>query len=147
MVNIEYENAYKEIIEILKFIPSNYYDKIPKEKINLFESKANKNYEFTFNPNRTLDEQNVSKRAKAIIGLLYRDYWADKEQKEKIVSFQSIQRQAIEEEKREKYNPDNIFKRASAESVKKEVALTEIKEEKWYKKVFGFFRKIRQVKS
>jgi hypothetical protein len=142
MVNIEYENAYKEIIEILKFIPSNYYDKIPKEKIYLFESKANKNYEFTFNPNKTLDEQNVSKRAKAIIGLLYRDYWADKEQKEKINFFQNIQRQAIEEEKREKYNPDNIFKKTNVEKVTKEVAMVEFKEAKWYEKVFAIFRKI-----
>lgn len=142
MVNVEYENAYKEIIEILKFIPSNYYDKIPKEKINLFESKANKEYEFTFNPNKTLEEQNVSKRAKAIIGLLYRDYWANKEQKEKIISFQNIQRQAIEEEKREKYNPDNIFKKTNVEKATEEVAMVEVKEEKWYSKLFEFLKKI-----
>jgi len=142
MVDIEYGNAYKEIIEILKFIPSNYYDKIPKEKINLFESKANKNYEFIFNPNRTLDEQNVSKRAKAIIGLLYRDYWADKEQREKIVSFQNIQRQVIEAEKREKYNPDNIFKNNNVEKVTEEVAMIEVKSEKWYEKIFSRFRRL-----
>ena len=142
MVNVEYENAYKEIIEILKFIPSNYYDKIPKEKINLFESKANKEYEFTFNPNKTLEEQNVSKRAKAIIGLLYRDYWANKEQKEKIISFQNIQRQALEEEKREKYNPDNIFKKTNVEKATEEVAMVEVKEEKWYSKLFEFLKKI-----
>lgn len=142
MVNVEYENAYKEIIEILKFIPSNYYDKIPKEKINLFEAKANKEYEFTFNPNKTLEEQNVSKRAKAIIGLLYRDYWANKEQKEKIISFQNIQRQAIEEEKREKYNPDNIFKKTNVEKATEEVAMVEVKEEKWYSKLFEFLKKI-----
>ena len=141
MVNIEYANAYKEITEILKFIPSNYYDKIPKEKINLFESKANKDYEFTFNPNKTLEEQNVSKRAKAIIGLLYRDYWANKEQKEKIISFQNIQRQVIEEEKREKYSPDNIFRKNDIGNDIKKEALVEVKEEKWYQRILTFFRR------
>ena len=74
MRNIQYANAYKEVIEILKFIPIEDYNKIPRDKIRLFETNSNEQYNFVYNPNKSLDEQNVSKRAKAIIAILFRDY-------------------------------------------------------------------------
>lgn len=76
MENIEYANAYSEVLEILKNISKEDYEKVPSEKIDLFEKNANKNYSFQYDTNLTLDEQNVSKRAKAIIAILFRDYWA-----------------------------------------------------------------------
>ena len=65
MVNVEYANAYSEVLEILKFISKEDYNKIPANKIELFKLNSNKEYKFTYSPNKTLDEQNVSKRAKA----------------------------------------------------------------------------------
>ena len=73
MVSVEYANAYSEVLEILKFISKEDYNKIPASKIELFKLNSNKEYKFTYNPNKTLDEQNVSKRAKAIIGILFKD--------------------------------------------------------------------------
>ena len=84
--NIEYANAYSEVLEILKHISKEDYNKIPKQRIKLFETSANKNYEFTYNPDQTLDEQNVSSRAKIIIAILFRDYWATDAQREKILA-------------------------------------------------------------
>ena len=89
MENMEYANAYTEVIEILKYISEADYNKIPKNKINLFETNANKEYKFTYNPNLTLNEQNVSKRAKAIIAILFREYWATEKQREKIIAKQN----------------------------------------------------------
>ena len=85
MVNVEYANAYSEVLEILKFISKEDYNKIPANKIELFKLNSNKEYKFTYSPNKTLDEQNVSKRAKAIIGILFRDYWATEVQRDKII--------------------------------------------------------------
>lgn len=76
MIDIVYANAYKEVIEVLKHVSKEDYDKIPQDKINLFKKCANENYNFTYDINKTLDEQNVSKKAKTIIAILYRDYWA-----------------------------------------------------------------------
>ena len=36
MIDIEYANAYSEVLEILKYIPIKDYNKIPKNKIELF---------------------------------------------------------------------------------------------------------------
>lgn len=83
MIDIVYANAYKEVIEVLKYVSKEDYDKIPQDKINLFKKCANENYNFTYDINKTLDEQNVSKKAKTIIAILYRDYWATDEQRKK----------------------------------------------------------------
>lgn len=111
MENLEYAIAYKEVFEILKYIPKVDYDKIPSKKIELYKTMQDKNYNFKYNPSKTLDEQNVSKRAKAIIGLLFRDYWATDTQREKILAKQKYERQRIEEEKAQKYQYEDLFKR------------------------------------
>ena len=72
MDNIEYVIAYSEVLEILQHISKEDYNKIPNEKIKLFKENANKNYSFKYNSNLTLAEQNVSKRARAIIAILFK---------------------------------------------------------------------------
>ncbi|MBQ6992597.1 MAG: hypothetical protein IJN50_06825 [Clostridia bacterium] len=141
MVEDQYANAYKEVLEILKYIQIEDYNKIPKTKIELFETYSNKDYIFKYNPRKTLNEQNVSKTAKAIIGLLFRDYWATETQKDKIIEKQKYDRQQVELKKRKKYNPDNIF-RNKKQNTKREkninntVALITYKES-IYKKILN----------
>ena len=142
MVDIEHANAYSEILEILKYLTPEDYEKIPKEKIEVFEKNANRDYTFSYAPDKTLQEQNVSKIARTIIGILFRDYWATEEQKEKIIKWQQQERIRIENEKQEKYKSEDIFKNSNIVHKTEEVALVEVKEEKWYDKVFQFFRSL-----
>ena len=124
MVSVEYANAYSEVLGILKFISKEDYEKIPESKIELFKINSNKEYNFVYNPEKTLEEQNVSKRAKAIIGLLFRDYWATEVQREKILNKQKNDRLILEEEKKSLYDVENIFKKrntSNEEQVKEEV--------------------------
>ena len=109
MVNIEYANAYSEVLEILNHIPKADYNKVPSNMIELFTTNQNKDYRFSYNINKTLNEQNVSKIAKTIIAILFRDYWATPYQRERIEAKEKYDRQKTEEEKREKYNADNLF--------------------------------------
>ena len=95
MADIQYANAYTEVLDILKYISKEDYEKIPKSKIKVFEENSNKNYSFTYDENKTLDEQNVSEIAKAIIAILFRDYWVTKEQRYVIIKKQ----QEIKEQK------------------------------------------------
>ena len=144
MVSVEYANAYSEVLEILKYISKEDYEKIPNSKIELFETNHNKEYIFKYNPNKTLDEQNVSKTAKAIIAILFRDYWATELQKEKIITKQNYDRMQLEEKKKERYNSDNIFKNnkkkiiLDATEQEQKLDLIEINNIKWYKKVWKF---------
>lgn len=144
MVSVEYANAYSEVLEILKYISKEDYEKIPNSKIELFETNHNKEYIFKYNPNKTLDEQNVSKTAKAIIAILFRDYWATEIQKEKIIAKQNYDRMQLEEKKKERYNSDNLFKNNKKKNIldgteqEQKLALIEINNIKWYKKVWKF---------
>lgn len=145
MIKLEYGIAYKEVLEILKYIPIEDYNKIPKDKIELFETNANKDYIFNYDPNKTLNEQNVSKIAKGIIAILFRDYWATETQRQKIINMQNYERRKLEEEKLKKYNPDNLFKDSSTENISetiKEKALIETKKEKFHEKILKLLKKI-----
>lgn len=109
MIGIEYKNAYTEVLEILKYVSKEELNKIPKEMIKNFVENANSDYYFSYNPERTLDEQAVSKTAKYIIAILFRNYWATQNQKEKILRKEKYDLVKIEHSKKEKYNPDGIF--------------------------------------
>lgn len=134
MVDIEYANAYSEVLEILKFIPKIDYEKIDKEILNVFEINCNKEYKFSYNQNKTLNEQNVSPIAKTIIAILFRDYWATEIQKEKILEKERYDLEQIEKEKREKYNSDNLFKKKE----KEEISVVIYENKIWYRRTFKF---------
>lgn len=143
-MDIEYANAYSEVVEILKHISEEDYNKIPKDKLEFYKTNANKNYVFTYNPSKKLSEQNVSKIAKGIIALLFRDYWATEAQREKIIAKQNYDRQKLEEEKREKYNV-NVFKDIEEKTIEykeeKELAVIPYKESV-FKKFINFVKRI-----
>lgn len=150
MVDFKYERAYIEVLEILKYVPIEDYNKIPKEQIKLFEKYATTDSTFIYNPSKTLDENKVSKITKGIIAILYRNYWATDEQRKKIIIWQNLERQRIENKKRELYNPDNIFRKQdknySIDIVEnnQELSLTKTDNIKWYKRICklikNFFR-------
>lgn len=107
----KYAKAYKEVLEIIKYFPKDEYNKIPKEKILFYQANMDKEYDFSINPSIDLDDQNISKEAKAIIVTLFQDYFASEEQKIKIKEILKLNEQKVEQEKRKKYNPDNVFKK------------------------------------
>ena len=147
MVDNKYAVAYSEVLEILKHIPLEDYNKIPKTKIEFFKTNADNEYTFNYDPSKTLEEQNVSNITKGIIILLFRDYWATEIQRNKIIAKQNYDRMKLEEKK---YNPDNIFinhyKNPFTDNTEnnQELALIKTNNMKWYKKIWklikDFFR-------
>lgn len=113
MINTIYAKAYTEVLEIIKHFPEEEYNKIPKEKIEFYKDNKDKDYAFVINPEIDLSEQNISPEANAIIVNLFRDYFATEEQKVKIKEILDLNQKKEEQEKREKYNPDDIFKKAN----------------------------------
>lgn len=143
MVNLKYANAYSEVLEILKYISKEQYNKIPNELIKVYEENSDKNYYFKYNPEKTLEEQKVLKITKIIIAILFRDYWATDEQKAKIIANQNNNRKKLENKKIEKYNAEEVFKKNEIikEEVKEE-SLILIKKEKWYLRIYLFLKNL-----
>lgn len=150
MVNVEYANAYSEVIEILNHIPKSDYNKIPNNIIEVFTRNNNKEYEFNYDASKTLNEQNVSKIAKTIIAILFRDYWATPTQREKIIAKEKYDIAKLEQEKREIYNPNDIFKKKEKiqeeNIVSQNTSLIEYKETNFFERLLNKIFKFLHIK-
>ena len=111
-----YSKAYKEVMEILNFIPIESVDKIPKTMIDTFKSKMDNDYNFKVDINKSFEEQNLLEETRAIFVNIFRDYWATPYQKERIEIKEKYDRQKIAEEKKKKYNTDDIFRSRKKET-------------------------------
>ena len=149
MADIQYANAYTEVLDILKYISKEDYEKIPKSKIKVFEENSNKNYSFTYDESKTLEEQNVSEITKAIIAILFRDYWATKEQRYIIIKKQQEIKDQKQKELMAKFEQN---KNISEKDLKKVNVASDLdldidyevlgKNVQLYKKEEGFFEKL-----
>ena len=138
-----YHKAYKEVIEILKYVPQESVNKIPKTMLETFEKKMDKDYVFNVDINKSFEEQNLLEETKDIFAVIFRDYWATLYQRERIKAKEKYDRQKIEEEKANKYNPDDIFKNKEKDNVVENNNLpVEIKKENFFKKLISFIKKM-----
>ena len=94
-----YPKAYKEVIEILNYVPKESVDKIPKTMIDTLKTKMDKEYDFTVDVNKSFEDQDILEETKAIFANIFRDYWATPYQKERIEAKEKYDRQKLEEEK------------------------------------------------
>ena len=122
MIAENYACAYKEVIEVLKYTKREDVNKIPKSRILLWRINMNKDYDFKIDTTKTLEEQNLSKEAKAIIANIFKKYWATDYQKERIEAKEKYDIEQMEKEKYQKYNPDDIFKNRKQNIQQEEVA-------------------------
>ena len=89
-----YPKAYKEVIEILKYVPEESVNKIPQTMLDTFKTKMDKEYNFIVDINKAFEEQELLEETKAIFANIFRDYWATPYQKEKIDMLE-LEQQAI----------------------------------------------------
>ena len=137
----EYAIAYKEVVEILKYVPDEDVQKIPKEKLEFYKNNMDNEYNYKLDMTKEFEEQNMSDITKAVLANIFRDYWATPHQKEIIEAKEKNDLEKLEEEKREKYNPDNIFKNKQEQIVVEDTNLpAEIKEETFFKKLISFIK-------
>lgn len=122
MIAENYACAYKEVIEVLKYTKREDVNKIPKSRILLWRINMSKDYDFKIDTTKTLEEQNLSKEAKAIIANIFKKYWATDYQKERIEAKEKYDIKQMEKEKYQKYNPDDIFKNRKQNIQQEEVA-------------------------
>ena len=121
-----YPKAYKEVIEILNFVPQESIDKIPQTMLDTFKAKMDNNYDFKVDINKSFEEQDLLDETKAIFANIFRDYWATPYQKERIEAKEEYDRQKIEES-----NNNNLP--------------IEVKKEKFYEKIISFFKKVFHI--
>ena len=146
-----YSKAYKEVIEILNYVPQESVNKIPQTMLDTFKAKMDKSYNFQVDIDKSFEEQNLLDETKAIFANIFRDYWATPYQKERIEAKEKYDRQKMEEEKRKQYNPNDIFKNKKINAEREEYIQNEensnnlpveMKKEKFFTKLINFIKKL-----
>ncbi len=143
MVTKEYAMAYKEVVEILKYVPDEDVKKIPKEKLEFYKNNMDNDYGYKLDMTKEFEKQEMSDITKAILANIFRDYWATPYQKERIEAKEKYDLEKLEEEKKEKYNPDDIFKKHKEEKAIENTNLPiEVKKETFFKKLISFIKRL-----
>lgn len=106
------KEAYYEIDTILNFLNKSYVNAIPQKLRNKFRENKAENYNKKIVPYKQLNEQNLKDETLAILAVLNYKYWCkDEEKKKQLIELYSANEKQYQEELREKYNSDNLFKR------------------------------------
>ncbi len=67
--------AYKEVLEVLKYIPKEKYNLISENVLNTLMQNCDENYDFVYNVAIPFNEQDISEKAKEILRWLDEMYW------------------------------------------------------------------------
>ena len=139
-----YEKAYVEILEIIKKLEQQNKDKIPTELIDFFETNKDSNYIFSLDNINSNQRISFSQKTINLLAMIELKYLADDNEKKILEKALIENEKKYQEELRQKYNPDKIFKdkEIPEETTEKDVAMVEHKEsiftiiKNWFKRTF-----------
>ncbi len=118
-VDINYRNAFSELIVLLRSLPQSELLKIPYEEVEFYTKNMNEDYKFEYDYSKTIDEQNISMITKDLLANIYIYYLADN--KEELIA---------EEEKCEIVKKNDIFEKKEKTIIDTKTDLIVIEEEK-----------------
>ena len=140
----ESQLAYAEVDAILNMLETEAVEKIPLKVREFFKNEKDKKYIPKFSEN-FFDIDNIELMRETICQLTILDinYWCETEEEKQLILNKLKDNDRIkEEELKERYNPDNIFKRKDKENENininpENVALIEYKEKSIFKKILN----------
>ena len=139
--------AYSEVDAILEKMDKANVEKIPIKLRKMFKEEKDVEYQNKIDIYDKVQRKELEPKTLTLLAMLYLNYWCkDDEEKNNLIKQYAENDRKSEEETREKYNPNNLFK--NKEKNKEQIAnnstetsLNIIKKEKWYKKIFNFIKK------
>lgn len=135
----ESQLAYAEVDAILNMLETEAVEKIPLKVREFFKNEKDKKYIPKFSENFfDIDNIELMRETICLLTILNINYWCETEEEKQLILNKLEDNDRIkEEELRERYNPDNIFKNKVNENINSEsVALIEYKERSIIKRVF-----------
>ena len=115
---------------------------IKKAMIIFLEKNQDKEYKVNIDYNKSINEQMLMKETRALLAIIYRDYLCSSEKRKELIYKDKEEFNRMEEEKREKYNPNNIFKKHEIENEKSEDKGIIIYKESIFQKIINKIKSI-----
>lgn len=145
MISVEYSVAISEVLDILKHTNKKDVNKISPEFMSFLKDNEFKEYISKFDHTNGIASLELSEKAIGILSVINSKFWCTPEQKEIFDNIMNNNENKYQAELREKYNPDNLFKKQeqiknTEEVMKNEVTMIEYKES-------IFNRLINKIKS
>ena len=137
-MELEIQESYSEVYEIISLMPEEYKRKIPKKVIAFFKNNRRLDYKVNIDKNNLFDKSKLKAKTLTIIAMLNIKYWCPNEKiKKQLVEQYNKNENAHQKELEEKYNLDNIFKNRNSIStpIVDNMQLTVYKKQKWYQKI------------
>lgn len=136
--------TYTEIGCLLKYFPNSFIEQLPNKLLEIISLMADRKYLIDVDTDKSINEQNISDKTKKILAVLTYNYWSSETEKRDIIEHLNENEKEYQEQLREKYNPDNIFKNKASkvETAENTVATVEYKEsiftkiKNWFKRTF-----------
>ena len=141
-----YARAYVEILEIINHMGETYKKKIPSKLLNFFEENKDLDYIYQLDKTKDSEVKNFSEKTIGLLAMLESKYWAKDNEKELLNKALVENENKYQEELREKYNPDYLFKNKTSnttEIAENTVDMVEYKEsifikiKNWFKQIFN----------
>lgn len=133
------KEIYSEVYSALNMLGNDYIKKLPSSLFDMIKSERLDTYNPTYDGTIALDQQNIKRESISMIALFHLNYWCENaEEKEKLCRLFQENENKYQEELREKYNPDNLFKSKEVKEEKEEsTELIEYKENSLFKKIIN----------
>ena len=136
--------TYTEIGCLLKYFPNLFIEQLPNKLLEIISLMADRKYLIDVDTDKSINEKNISDKTKKILAVLTYNYWSSETEKRDIIEHLNENEKEYQEQLREKYNPDNIFKNKASkvETAENTVAMVEYKEsiftkiKNWFKRTF-----------
>lgn len=121
MFKSEYGEAAVEVLDILDNTNKEDVNKIPSTFIKFLVDNASEDYVVNLDHTKPISELNIMEKTKEILGTIYINWWCDENERQEYMEQIQEQERRREEELREKYNPDNMFKNRQSNEASKEI--------------------------
>ena len=147
--NVSYIKSYTEVNCLLEYLPQSYIDKLPKKLIELIKEQSDKQYYISIDTNKSLLEQDFSKKTKDLIAVIKYNYWSTDEERQQLKKIFYENENKYQKELLEKYNPNDIFKKKESktdisDNIEPNLQMVEYKENifiRLFNKIKNIFRK------
>ena len=145
MITKEFAEATTEINKIFSYLPSEYVEKIPIKLRKFFKDVESKEYIPNIDPNKRINQQNLKPKTEILLTIIYRNYWCNEQERAELDKKLIENDKKYEQELREKYNSDDIFKKREKTStnVQKNNLPMEIKKESFIKRLINYIYSLK----
>ena len=148
-MNEQTQEIYSEVYSILNLLGESYIKKLPVSLFNMIKEEKRQDYNPKYDSKINLEQQNMKRETLSMIALFHLNYWCNSdEEKNELKTLFKTNEEKHQAEIREKYNPDNLFKKRSTQHeeyvVTNEVAMVEYKEP-FLKRIFNKIKRMFHI--